>query len=236
MVYILIGVVILFLLFALAIATYSNAQLEDTFEKYNHVPCNKKITGGQFALFLTNNVFGSRIMVGRTKGYLTDGYSTKSRMVVLSEATCDSATVAALTVVSHEFGHASQHLMASKKLSINRTMSKVVKIVGYFMFPFAVIGLFLFLLFPDLYYIGLAFLILALAIFLFALIVKLSLIPLEKDASKRGLDLLKRTETFDDEEMAMAKDLLKAALLTYVGDFLRSILWWTFLTRKSKLF
>ena len=76
----------------------------------------------------------------------------------------------------------------------------------------------------------------ALAIFLFALIVKLSLIPLEKDASKRGLDLLKRTETFDDEEMAMAKDLLKAALLTYVGDFLRSILWWTFLTRKSKLF
>ena len=45
-----------------------------------------------------------------------------------------------------------------------------------------------------------------------------------------------KTETFDEEEMAMAKDLLHAALLTYIGDFLRSILWWTFLTRKSKLF
>ena len=236
MIYVVIGILVLFLLFALAIATYSNAQLQETFEKYNHVPCNKKITGGQFALFLTNNVFQSKIMVGRTKGYLTDGYSTKSRMVVLSEATCDSATVAALTVVSHEFGHASQHLSASKKIKVNRIMSKTVKIIGYFMFPFAIVGLFLFLLFPDLYYIGLSFMIISLGIFLFALIVKLSLIPLEKDASTRGLALLKKTETFDEEEMAMAKDLLHAALLTYIGDFLRSILWWTFLTRKSKLF
>ena len=236
MIYVLIGVVVLFLVFALAIATYAGAQLEDTFQRYNHIPCNKKITGGQFALFLTNNYFNSKILVGRNKGYLNDGYSSKSKMVVLSEATCDVASVAALTVVAHEFGHASQDISNSKKFRANKLLTKSVRIIGYFMFPFAIVGLFLFLIFPELYEIGLSFLVMSLIIFIFALVVKLACIPLEKDASKRGLDLLKKTETFDEEELEMAKILLKSALLTYVGDFLRSILWWTFLTRKSKLF
>jgi Zn-dependent membrane protease YugP len=61
-------------------------------------------------------------------------------------------------------------------------------------------------------------------------------IPVERDASKRGIDILKKMEVLDDDEMLMAKDLLKTALLTYIGDFLRAILWWTFLTRKTKLF
>ncbi|MCI6542615.1 MAG: zinc metallopeptidase, partial [Firmicutes bacterium] len=134
MIYVLIGAVVIFLLFALAIATYSTAQLEDTFEKCNNVPCNRKITGGEFALQLTNNNFNSQINIGRTKGYLNDGYSSKSRMVVLSDATCDISSVGALTVVAHEFGHAEQDLTNSKKFKLNKTLSKVVKIIGYFMF------------------------------------------------------------------------------------------------------
>ena len=236
MIYFLIGAVVVFLLFALAIATYSTAQLEDTFDKCNNVPCNRKITGGEFALELTNKVFNSKISVGRTKGYLNDGYSSKSKMVVLSEATCDVASVGALTVVAHEFGHAKQDLINSKKFKINKTLSKIVRIIGYFMFPFAIIGLFLFLIFPEMYYIGLTCLAISLGIFILAISLKLATIPLEKDASKKGLQLLRETETFDEEEMKLAKELLNSALLTYVGDFLRSILWWTFLTKKSKLF
>ena len=120
MIFVILGIFVVFLAVALGIATYANAQLQDTFEKYNHVPCNKKITGGQFALHITNTLFESRIQVGRTKGYLNDGYSSKSKMVVLSEATCDVASVAALTVVAHEFGHASQDLTNSKKLRLNK--------------------------------------------------------------------------------------------------------------------
>lgn len=236
MIYVLIGAVVIFLLFALAIATYSTAQLEDSFEKCNNVPCNRKITGGVFALQLTNNNFNSQINVGRTQGYLNDGYSSKSRMVVLSDATCDTSSVGALTVVAHEFGHAEQDLTNSKKFKLNKTLSKIVKIIGYFMFPFAIVGLFLFLVFPEMYYIGLSCLGVSLGIFLLAVVLKLATIPLEKDASKRGLRLLKETGTFDEEELKLAKELLNSALLTYVGDFLRSILWWTFLTKKSKLF
>lgn len=40
----------------------------------------------------------------------------------------------------------------------------------------------------------------------------------------------------EEDELKMAQELLRSALLTYIGDFLRAILWWTFLTRRSKMF
>lgn len=236
MIYIIIGIVVLFLIFGLAIATYSGAQLEDTFNNYDKVRSSKNITGGQFALFVTNNLLDGKINVVRTNGYLTDAYSSKSKAVVLSDSTCDITSVAALTVVSHEFGHALQDLENSKKFNLGKSLGKTVRALGFFMFPFIIVGIFLFFIIPHSPEIGIALLGVGLGIFLLSLLFKLITIPIEKDASKRGLELLKKTQVLNEEELLMAKDLLKAALLTYVGDFLRAILWWTFLTRKTKLF
>lgn len=235
MVYVLFSVLILFLILALAIAGFSGAQLEETFNKYNRIPCNKKITGGEFALSITNNYLDGKIKVFRTGGYLKDAYSTRSKAVVLSDSTCDVASVAALTVVAHEFGHAMQDLNDSKKFKLNRGLTKMVRFVGFFMLPLAFLGIFICLVSNDVV-LGLSLLGASLLIFLLAIVLKLISIPLERDASKRGLMILEKTETFDENELMMAKDLLKAALLTYVGDFLRSILWWTFLTRNTRLF
>lgn len=236
MLYVIIGLLVVFLIVGLAVATYSSSQLVETFEKYNAVPCYKKITGGEFALQLTNNFFGAKINVGRTKGFLNDGYSSKSKMVVLSESTCDTASVAALTIVAHEFGHASQDLSKSKRFKVNKILTKTTRFLGYFMFPLAMVGLFLCLIMPESLEIGLSLVGTSAGILILCVAVKLALIPLEKDASKRGIDLLIKTEALFGEELEMAKDLLNAALLTYIGDFLRSILWWTFLTRKTKYF
>jgi hypothetical protein len=236
MIYIIIGMVVLFLIVGLAIATYSGAQLEDTFNKYDRVLCNRKITGGQFALAISNNLLEGKINVVRTSGFLTDAYSSRSKAVVLSDSTCDVASVAALTVVAHEFGHASQDLSSNRAFNRNKALTKAVKGLGFFMFPLVVLGIFLCFVIPNNLAIGFSFLGISLAIFLLALSLKFLTIPVERDASKRGIDILKKMEVLDDDEMLMAKDLLKTALLTYIGDFLRAILWWTFLTRKTKLF
>lgn len=235
-VYVIIGIIVLFLIFGLAIASYSGIQLEETFYKYDKVLCNKKITGGQFALFVSNNLLNGRINVVRTGGFLTDAYSSRSKAVILSDSTCDVASVGAITVVAHEFGHAMQDLEHSKKFKLNKSLTKAVKILGYFMFPITILGVFMCLIMPYNLVIGFSLLGAGGAIFLLAILLKALTIPLEKDASGRGLEILRKTETFDEEEMLMAKDLLRAALLTYIGDFLRVILWWTFLTRKAKLF
>ena len=229
-------ILVVFLILALSIATYSGAQLKETFEKYNAELCYAKITGGQFALMVADKITKNKIKVVRTAGVLTDGYSTRSKAVVISDETCDKASVAALTIVAHEFGHAMQDLTNSKKLKLNRTLTKVTKILGYFMIPLALVGLFICLVAPNIYVVGIILLALAIVIFLVALLLKFLTIPLERDASRRGMKILRDLQIMREDELKMARELLRAALLTYIGDFLRAILWWTFLTKKTKMF
>lgn len=236
MIWVIIGVIVLFLILALSIATYSGTQLQETYEKYNHELCYSKLTGGEFALMVANNVTNGKIKVARTAGVLTDAYSSRAKTVVISDETCDTASVASLTIVAHEFGHALQDLNNSKKFKLNIILMKLTRNMGYFMMPLALVGLFLMLAFSELYVVGIILLALSALIFLLALALKFFSIPLERDASHRGLKLLKDLEVLDENELKMAHELLRSALLTYVGDFLRAILWWTFLTRRSKMF
>ena len=229
-------ILVVFLILALSIATYSGAQLKDIYEKYKAEPCFAKITGGQFALMVAEKITGNKIRVVRTAGVLTDAYSTRSKTVVISDETCETASVASLTIVAHEFGHALQDLTNSKKLKLNRTLTKTTKILGYFMMPLALIGLFIALVFSDLYVVGIVLLALSAVIFLIALLLKFLTIPLERDASRKGMKILRDLKIMEEDELKMARELLRAALLTYIGDFLRAILWWTFLTRKTKMF
>lgn len=236
MIWVVMGVIVLFLILALSIATYSGAQLQDTYERYSHEPCYAKITGGQFALMVAEKITHNRIKVARTAGVLTDAYSTRAKTVVISDETCDTASVAALTIVAHEFGHALQDLNNSKKFRLNIILMKVTRWLGYFMMPLALVGLFILLVFQDLYVVGIILLALSALIFLVALLLKFLSIPLERDASHRGLKILKEMNVMEEDELKMAQELLRSALLTYIGDFLRAILWWTFLTRRSKMF
>ena len=71
-------------------------------------------------------------------------------------------------------------------------------------------------------------------IFILALVIKLMTIAIEKDASKKALGFLEMI--LGDEELRTAKSFLKDAGLTYWADFLRIILGWTGISKKSKLF
>ena len=78
---------------------------------------------------IPEKITGNKIRVVRTAGVLTDAYSTRSKTVVISDETCETASVASLTIVAHEFGHALQDLTNSKKLKLNRTLTKTTKIL-----------------------------------------------------------------------------------------------------------
>ena len=82
--------------------------------------------------------------------------------------------------------------------------------------------------------IGLVLLGIAVLIFLLALILKLVTISIEKDASKKGIVFLE--EILDDLEMKRAKRFLKDARNTYWADFLKIVLFWTALSKKTQLF
>lgn len=234
--YILIGVAILILLICLAIASYAGAQLIETYDEVNKNMSSSFMVASEFSSQVSKKFLKGQIAVGRREGHLTDAYIPSHKTIYLSEQVYANSSVAALAIAGHEMGHAKQDLQTPAVLAKRHSLGNLSKILGFFMFPLFVAGIVLFFLFPNEIIYSLLALGGSILIFILALSVKLMTIKIEKDASKNAIDFLRKISGLDEEEIEQAKKLLKAALLTYIADFLRAVLGWTMLTRKTKLF
>lgn len=228
-----IGFVVLVII-GLSIASFADSHVVERYKKFEHFNASSFTTAKDFAVMTSINFLDSKVKIGQRKGFLTDAYSSSKKVVFLSEEVYGSSSVSALAVTAHELGHALQDKENPKTLKRLSVLSMLGNILGRIMFPLILVGLILFLSNQSLY--GLVCLGVAVAIFILSLVLKLMTISIEKDASKNALLLLERQRVLNQEELVMAKKMLDAALLTYIADFLRVILSWTFMTRKPKLF
>ena len=119
-----------------------------------------------------------------------------------------------------------------KKLKNLIALRKIGRFLGMFFVPTIIAGLVLLVL--NILTWAIILLAVGGGIFLLALIIKLLTISLEKDASEKALDFLK--DYLAEGELKIAKKFANDAKLTYWADFLRILLWWTALSKKSKLF
>lgn len=238
--YIIIGIVIvvvLLLCFALAVANFS---YQNHFEKLKNCQ-EKRNTAGlstlQYVQTLNNEYFNGRLRVAKCPEY-EDHYS--SGVVALSDKTMQSNSLASLAIVSHELGHARQD-MTSNKLKKHWQMLRAGRICGLFFMPLLLAGLVLLLLWvfqvlPELVYLvlGLALVGGSVIIFAFAVLLKYKEIQIEKEASQFAIEYLRRF--LIEPEIVLCQDLLKSALLTYWVQLIRTLLSWTMLTNKTKMF
>ena len=67
-----------------------------------------------------------------------------------------------------------------------------------------------------------------------ALFIKIRMISIEREASKFAIEFLK--EALSDDQVELCKQFLNDARLSYWADFFRTLLVWTFMTKKNKLF
>ena len=72
------------------------------------------ITGKQLAFFLKDKLELHRLKFALTQRKLGDAYNYKYRTLIMSEAVCNTASLASLTIVAHELGHA-MHTYYSNK-------------------------------------------------------------------------------------------------------------------------
>jgi hypothetical protein len=149
------------------------------------------------------------------QGKLTDNYSPKTRTLNLSQSVHDSASLAALGVAAHEVGHAVQHSAHYAPMAIRGAIVPVANIGSYAAWPLLIIGLLM--SFQPLVWAGVA-------VFGFAVLFQLVTLPVEYDASHRGLAMLRDGGFLADEEIAGARRVLSAAALTYLAATLMAIL------------
>ena len=92
------------------ICIVASSRVNRVFNKYAQVRSHSGITGKEAAekILRANGI--NDVTVQHVSGNLTDHYDPRNKVLRLSDATYQSASVAAIGVAAHECGHAVQHL------------------------------------------------------------------------------------------------------------------------------
>jgi Zn-dependent membrane protease YugP len=210
-------IIIGFMLISMAVGY----KLKNRFAAYSKIPMRSGISGREVAerMLRENGIYD--VQVTCVPGHLTDHYNPANRTVNLSPEVYNGTHVAAAAVAAHECGHAIQHATAYPFLQFRSAMVPVVsfssQIINIIFFA-SLFGAFAFNFFN--YQIALLIIIACQgAITLFSLVT----LPVEFDATKRGLAWLNGTGLTYGEEHEKATKALNLAATTYVVAALSSV-------------
>ena len=190
-------------------------KLKAKFDEYSQEAI--ALTGAEIAerMLRDNNITDVKVI--SVDGQLTDHYNPTNKTVNLSSMVYNQRNVAAAAVAAHECGHAVQHATAYSWLTMRSKIVPVVSVTSTWLQYVLMAGILLVTVFPPLLFIG---------IVLFALTTLFSFItlPVEFDASQRGLAWLQSSGVVAGIGYDKAKDALKWAALTYVVAALASLI------------
>jgi uncharacterized protein len=203
-----------FALPALLLAMYAQWKVRSTYQRYLKVPNGARITGLEAARLLQRQT-GLSLRVEGTQGVLSDHYDPRSKVLRLSQGVADSASVGAVAIVAHEVGHALQDAQAFALLKVRSGLVPIVNFTSW-------LGPILFFLGYLMSYEPLA----TVGVVLFggAVVFALLTLPVELDASRRAMKILKDSRIITDEKaLRGARSVLSAASLTYVAALMQAI-------------
>jgi Zn-dependent membrane protease YugP len=210
------GILLVSLIF-LGISMLVSSILKSKFTKYSKVPLSNGLTGREVAekMLRENGIYD--VKVTSVEGFLSDHYNPATRTVNLSPEVYNGTSVASAAVAAHECGHAVQHATAYQWLAMRSRLTPIVQLSSGLVNIVLIIGLVMAVSGnPIVLLIGI--IMLAVTV-LFALIT----LPVEFDASRRGLAWLSHTNVTNTAEYPLAKDALKWAATTYVVAALAAV-------------
>ena len=204
----------LLLIVSLGITALAQFLVKSRYAKYKQVTNQSGVSGEQIARKILNQNGMQDVPVVPIDGELTDNYNPTKKTVYLSKDIYDGTTIAGIAVAAHECGHAIQHHTGYTFMRVRSGLVPVLNIsskISYILIAAgAIFGA------MRLFEVGV---ILESVAVLFQLVT----LPVEFDASRRGLQHLKEFGVFDGNEMVGCKKMLTAAALTYVGAALSAL-------------
>ena len=200
------------------ICMIASARVKGTFNKYSQLRSRSGMNGAQVAQRVLQAAGIYDVQVRHVSGSLTDHYDPRTKTVNLSDPVYNATSVAALGVAAHECGHAIQHAKSYAPLSIRSALVPIANFGSMLAWPVILIGL--------LFNTRSSGLIIDIGILLFSAAVLFQLVPLpvEFDASRRALVMLRTQGILADDELRYTRRVLKSAALTYVASAAAAIL------------
>ncbi|RGT14551.1 peptidase [Agathobacter rectalis] len=200
------------------ICMIASARVKGTFNKYSQLRSMSGMNGAQVAQRVLQAAGIYDVQVRHVSGSLTDHYDPRTKTVNLSDPVYNATSVAALGVAAHECGHAIQHAKNYAPLSIRSALVPIANFGSMLAWPVILIGL--------LFNTRSSGLIIDIGILLFsaAVLFQLVTLPVEFDASRRALVMLRTQGILADDELKYTRRVLKSAALTYVASAAAAIL------------
>lgn len=199
---------------ALIISFWAQMKISSTFNKYSNIHSRNGYTGAQVARMLLDYNGLYDVPVEIIGGRLSDHYDPKSRVMRLSQDVYYGMSIASIGVAAHETGHAIQHKTNYVPLSLRNSIVPLVNFSSNLSWILFVLGLVLG--FSGLTNLGI---ILFSAVVLFQLIT----LPVEFNASRRALNILRDRVILYEDELTGARAVLSAAAMTYVAAALMAV-------------
>jgi Zn-dependent membrane protease YugP len=190
--------------------------LKSTFNKWSGVRNGSNLDGMHVGQQLFNRTSLDSVPLQHTSGTLTDHFDPGANVVRLSDPVATQPTVASMAVTAHELGHVQQYQTGSGLIKMRGFLLPALQFSPTVSYIAILLGLIFNL--AGMLWIGIIF---------FGLMVLFSIltIPVEFNASRRGLRLLGEAGLMQSDTDAQgARQMLTAAGLTYVAAAVASIL------------
>ncbi len=201
----------LLLIPALILAFYAQYKVRSTYAQFSRKFASSQISGAEVAQEILSSSGAGQVQIEKTAGQLTDHYDPRKRVLRLSEGVYGSPSLAALGIAAHESGHALQHHAGYFPLHIRNLIYPVASFGSSLAFPLFFIGFLFSGKGPSI--------LMDIGILLFSVAVLFTVLtlPVEFNASRRALTLLRDGGYLKADELDGARRVLSAAALTYVA-------------------
>lgn len=200
------------------ICLLASAKVRTTYSRYSRVASMSGMTGAAVAERILQAAGIRDVQIRHVSGNLTDHYDPRNKTLNLSDTVYGSRSVAAIGVAAHECGHAIQHDVGYFPLTLRSTIVPAANIGSTLAWPLILIGL----LFSS--RTGSVLIELGIVAFSFAVLFQLVTLPVEFNASRRALVMLRDMNILTDSELPKTRRVLRAAALTYVASAAAAIL------------
>src|SRR6185369_4236092 len=190
--------------------------VSSAFSKWTKIRNSAGLTGEQAARRIIQTAGLQGVQLEGIAGVRTDHFDPTSNVVRMSQDVATTPSVAAMAVVAHELGHAQQYAEKSIFIQMRSFLVPAMRFSPMVSYALILIGLLLniagFLELGILFYgVVVAFMLLTL--------------PVEIDASMRGLRLLNASGLMQStEDSGGSRQVLTAAALTYVSAAVTALL------------
>jgi uncharacterized protein len=200
---------------------WAQARVHSTYNKYSKINSRGNYTGADVARHILDKSGLPGVGVEQIPGNLTDHYDPRAGVLRLSEGVYNSRSIAALGIAAHETGHAIQHGVKYPALVMRTAVAPAAATgsqLGIWLF---MIGMFI----PMFTHTSMTWMLDA-GIILFSVAVAFTIItlPVEFNASKRAIVILRDGNFLTTDELPQAKAVLDAAALTYVAAAATAVL------------